>query len=101
MQANRSTAMIFGSIILIGCHSSPLDPVQTPQDTGVRCNASAVQKHVGKQASPALLAQARRESGAAIARILRPDDVVTLEYNDQRLTLATDEALEIRRVGCG
>jgi len=101
MQAIRSTALILYSAILIGCQSSPSEPVQAPEDTAGQCDASAVQKLVGEQASPALLDQARRESGAAVARILRPGDIVTLEYNTQRLTLTTDEALGIRRISCG
>jgi hypothetical protein len=48
-----------------------------------------------------MLDQARRETGAAMARILRPGDIVTMEYKAQRLTLTTDDALVIQRLGCG
>ncbi|MCG6540069.1 peptidase inhibitor I78 family protein [Pseudomonas sp. KSR10] len=101
MQAIRSITLMLYGAILLGCQSSTSDSMQTPQDTTGRCNAGAVQALVGKHASPALLEQARQQSGAAIARILRPGDVVTLEYNAQRLTLTTDESLEIQRIGCG
>lgn len=72
----------------------------TPTPTG-QCNAAAVQDLIGKQANPEMLDQARRESRASIARILRPEDIVSLEYNDQRLTLSTDDALVIKRLNCG
>ncbi|WP_181298728.1 I78 family peptidase inhibitor [Pseudomonas sp. Q2-TVG4-2] len=101
MQAIRSTALMLYSAILFGCQSSPSEPVQTPGESVGQCNASALQKLIGERASPALLDQARRQSGAAVARILRPGDIVTLEYNAQRLTLTTNEALEIQRVNCG
>lgn len=101
MQAIRSTALMLYSVILLGCQPSSSDSAQTSQNIAGRCNASAVQELVGKNASPALLDQARRQSGAAVARILRPGDVVTLEYNAQRLTLTTDESLEVQRIGCG
>lgn len=101
MQAIRSTALMLYSAILIGCQSSPSEPVQTPGESAEQCNASALQKLIGERASPALLDQARRQSGSAVARILRPGDIVTLEYNAQRLTLTTNEALEIQRVNCG
>ncbi|MCQ4313366.1 I78 family peptidase inhibitor [Pseudomonas stutzeri] len=101
MQAIRSIALMLLSSALIGCQSQLPEPMQGSNGTAGRCNASAVQKLVGEQASPELLDQARHQSGATIARILRPGDVVTLEYNDQRLTLSTDETLKIQRIGCG
>jgi hypothetical protein len=85
---------------LTGCNSTPTPDKSTPTPTG-QCNAAAVQDLIGKQANPEMLDQARRESGASIARILRPGDIVTLEYNDQRLTLSTDDALVIKRLNCG
>lgn len=101
MQAKRSAALALCSLMLIGCQTSPSDPAPLPQDTTGRCDAEAVQGLVGERATPALLDQARRESGAATARVLRPGDVVTLEYNAQRLNLTTDESLHIQRIGCG
>jgi len=66
-----------------------------------KCNSEAVSSLVGKVATPELLEQARDKAGADVARILRPDDVVTLEYNSQRLNLNTDANLTIERVSCG
>lgn len=101
MQAIRLTVLMVLSSALIGCQSQSVEPIQNSNDTAGRCNASAVQKFVGEQASPELLDQARHQSGAAIARILRPGDFVTLEYNDQRLTLSTDETMKVQRITCG
>lgn len=89
-------SMTLCCIVLTGCQSAT-----TPQGSADRCNASAVEKFVGKRANPDLLDRARRESGATVARILRPGDIVTLEYNAHRLTLTTDEAQIIQRVSCG
>ncbi len=86
---------------LTGCQSAPSELGSSPRNASGQCNAEAVQGLVGKQADPETLDQARRESGAAIARILRPGDIVTLEYNAQRLTLSTDHALVIQRLNCG
>lgn len=100
MQIPRPLALLLLASTLIGCQSQRSESLP-PLDPAGRCNASAVQDLIGEQASPALLDQARQRSGAKVARILRPDEVVTLEYNDQRLTLVTDESLEIQRIGCG
>jgi hypothetical protein len=101
MQAIRSTTLMLFSAILLGCQSSSDKPAQVPGSTAGQCDASAVQKLVGERASPVLLDQARRESGADLARILRPGDIVTLEHNTHRLTLTTDESLIIQRINCG
>ncbi len=100
MKLIRSVALMACSAILIGCQAS-LDTLQATEGSAAQCDASSIQALVGKQASPALLDQARRKSGAVTARIIRPGDIVTLEYNAQRLTLTTDESLNIQRISCG
>ena len=45
--------------------------------------------------------QARKASGSQIARILKPHDVVTLEYRSERLNLNVDERGVVTRVNCG
>lgn len=94
----QTTLLILLGLTLAGCESSP--STQSPVTTG-DCNAAAVRGIIGKQASPVLLDQARRDSGAEVARLLRPGDIVTLEYNAQRLTLSTDKDGRITRIGCG
>jgi len=48
-----------------------------------------------------LLEQARVKAGAQTARVLSPNDMVTLEYRSDRLNLNTDQAATINRVNCG
>ncbi|EIK93273.1 hypothetical protein PMM47T1_27629 [Pseudomonas sp. M47T1] len=66
-----------------------------------RCHAEGAQFAVGKPASPQLLEQARTGSGSQIARILKPHDVVTLEYRSDRVNLNADDSGTITRVNCG
>ena len=99
MQELKLSTLVFLTSMLIACQFQPA--LQESKDQAGLCNASAVQTLLGEQASPELLDQARRESGAPVARIVRPGDVVTLEHNEQRLTLATDETFEIQRISCG
>lgn len=98
MKATRTGTLILLGLALTGCQS--LSSSQPPSATG-ECNAAAVRDLVGKQASPELLDQARRDSGAEVARLLRPGDIVTLEYNAHRLTLSADEEGLIERLSCG
>ncbi|MHC8354734.1 I78 family peptidase inhibitor [Pseudomonas sp. LB3P81] len=91
--------------LLAGCSStsteSATDPVTTTDTGHSRCEAKAAEFTIGKKASPELLEQARLRAGAQIARILQPNDMVTLEYRSDRLNLNTDNNLVITRINCG
>ncbi|MBD0703837.1 hypothetical protein FHJ31_22265 [Pseudomonas sp. Fig-3] len=98
-----SLGTLLAVALLSGCSStseSTPDPVAT--ETGYsRCEATAAEFAIGKKASPQLLEQARTRAGAQYARILKPNDMVTLEYRSDRLNLNTDANLIINRVNCG
>lgn len=97
-----SFGTLLAAVILTGCSTaeSAKDPVATEAGHS-RCDSEAAQFALGKTASPELLEQARTRSGAQNARILKPNDMVTLEYRSDRLNLNTDANLLINRVNCG
>ena len=65
------------------------------------CNADAAKDAVGKQATDDVVEQARVTAGAAIARALRPDMAITMEYRGDRLNLRTDTDGKVVGVSCG
>lgn len=94
--------------VLAGCSTggnadggaAPAAPAAPASNDG-RCEASGADFALGKQASAELLEQARKASGSQMARILKPHDVVTLEYRSERLNLNVDEQGRVTRVNCG
>ena len=100
-----SLGTLLAASLLAGCSStsteSATDPVTTTDTGHSRCEAKAAEFTIGKKASPELLEQARVRAGAQNARILKPNDMVTLEYRSDRLNLNTDDNLVITRVNCG
>ncbi|HBO5266066.1 hypothetical protein HMPREF2684_03005 [Pseudomonas aeruginosa] len=86
-----------GASVATGSASAP---AATPAADG-RCDANAVQAYVGKQASAAIVEEARRAAGAEVARALRPHDAVTMDYNPCRLNIDVDDTLVIKRLSCG
>lgn len=99
-----SLGAVLTAIVLVGCSSSgssSSEPEVAAVNLDGRCQASAADFAVGKQASTELLDQARTRSGAQAARILKPHDMVTLEYRSDRLNLNTDDQGVITRVNCG
>lgn len=101
-----SSGLILAAVLLAGCSTSPT-PASPSEGEGVaesgqsRCDAAAAQFAVGKPASAALLEQARLKAGAQTARVLGPDDAVTLEYRAERLNLNADQTATVSRVNCG
>ena len=65
------------------------------------CNADAANGFVGQQATDDVIEQARVAAGAAIARALRPDMVITMEYRGDRLNLRTDTDGKVVGASCG
>lgn len=75
---------------------------QTSAATGDgRCNAEGGQFAVGKPASMDLLNQVRTRTGAMDARLLGPNDMVTLEYRSERVNVNADATGKVIRVNCG
>ena len=110
-----SSGLVLAAVLLAGCSSmsqsssrpeesvasSSVSSANSSVDGYPRCDAAAVQFAVGKPASAALLDQAKAKAGAQTARVLGPNDIVTLEYRSDRLNLNTDDAGTINRVNCG
>ena len=65
------------------------------------CDASKAQFAVGHPPGLAILDQARERSGARMLRTLRPGQLVTMEYNAERLNLELDSSGTVVRVRCG
>lgn len=107
---------------LAGCHSPQPDEQEsaeaqaqrdaaaaaTPsQDTAPtappvgECDASQLQSLVGQPLTDALSAQAREDAHAAQVRVLKPGEVVTMEFKGDRLNLEVDEKQVISSVRCG
>lgn len=105
-RSRASLATLLVAAALTGCStggSSGGDSAASaaPADNDGRCSASGADFAIGKPGTPELLEQARKASGAQMARILHPHDVVTLEYRSERLNLNVDERGTVSRVNCG
>jgi len=99
-----SLVSLLAAAILVGCSSggsTSKAPEPVAANTDGRCEASGAGFAVGKPASAELLEQARKASGAQLARILKPTDVITLEYRSERLNLHADDKGVVSRVNCG
>lgn len=74
-------------------------PVWVP--TGGTCSAAPAQSAIGQNATASVMEQARKRSGALMARIVRPGQMLTKEFNAEQLNLEVDGAGRIVAVRCG
>lgn len=98
-------------LMTTGCAGYGQSPASAPQGSGTApvttappaapCNAKPAQGAVGQSATASVMEAARVRSGAQIARILRPGQMVTKEFNAQRLNLEVDANGRILAVTCG
>ena len=105
-RTRASLATLLVAVVLAGCSTGGSSgggqgaPAAAAGNDG-RCEASGADFTLGKQGTPELLEQARKASGSQMARILKPHDVVTLEYRSERLNLNVDEQGKVVRANCG
>lgn len=68
---------------------------------GKTCDAAALQSQIGQKATPSVMEDLRTRSGSATARMLRPGQLVTMEYNATRLNLIVDDKDVMTAIRCG
>jgi hypothetical protein len=79
----------------------PQPPGPNPPPATGTCVAEQAQWTVGKPASATLLERARVDATASIARFIRPNEAITLEYSGARLNLYLNEREVVHGVVCG
>ena len=93
-------------VTLLAACASPAPP--TPIDVrpnipphGGRCNAGPAQSVIGQISTARNVEAARVAAGARVARTLRPGQMVTKEYDAERLNLDVDTSGRIVAARCG
>jgi len=95
------------AVLTTGCasHGQPVaqsgSPTATMPTQVVPCNAQPAQFAVGQNSTASVMESARVRSGAQIARILRPGQIITKEFDMQRLNLEVGNDGRILAVRCG
>ncbi|MEG0862073.1 MAG: I78 family peptidase inhibitor [Pseudomonas sp.] len=91
--------------VLAGCSntggSSSKAPEAVAANNDGRCEAKGAEFAIGKQATEALVEQARKASGSQMAHALGPHDAMTMDYRSERLNLHTNAQGVVTSVNCG
>lgn len=94
--------LVLGALALPGCTATtpPMTDPMPPQSAS--CNADAAKPAaIGKPATAAVLEQARIDAGARMSRVLKPGQMVTMEYAEGRLNVDVDANNVIINLRCG
>ena len=85
-------------LVLAGCATVAAGE---PAATEGRCDAGRAAGLIGREATQALGAEALRLTRAARLRWIRPGDMVTMDYREDRLNIHLDGQNRVARFACG
>ena len=89
-------------LALAACASASQTPTAaTVSEDAMTCDASKAQWALGQIPDDALIERARGDAGARVVRIIEYGMLVTMEYNEARLTIDLDQQGRVRQVRCG
>jgi len=77
------------------------EPAASTEQENALCSADPVQELIGQRASDEVVAQALKDSGATIPRVLGPNTPATLDLSHARLNIIIDDNNVIQSLHCG
>lgn len=99
----RSAFAVAALAAAAGC-TAPV-PLAEPQPAAPaapgQCRAEAVQSLVGQRLSSVLMEEVRKTSGAGSARVLRPGQAITMEFNPSRVNVEINRRDVVTAIRCG
>jgi hypothetical protein len=100
----RISSLLLAASVVAACGQQPTwvqAPVVSSPVAGGACDAAGAQFAVGRPLDAQLEHDARARSGAKVVRVVRPGQMVTMEFNTERLTIEVDGTGRVIRVRCG
>jgi hypothetical protein len=88
---------LVGAGLLAACAALDTTP---PKDTHLACQSTTLSWTLGKTADETLVRRAQLEATAKYVRVLRPGQMVTMEYVDDRLNLHVDADGKVTSYTC-
>lgn len=99
MRAEASLGILFLASACAAVPSEPAPPVHG--ETGYVCDDSKAQRLVGQIAQTETGSEVLRLTGARLLRWMRPGDMVTMDFRQDRVSVELDSQNRVSRVRCG
>jgi hypothetical protein len=79
---------------------APMPPPGPVVPAGV-CNADNARWAIGRAATPDVVERVRIDTGSAVARVIAPGMMVTMDHREDRVNVKTNERNAIVEITCG
>jgi hypothetical protein len=89
-----------GATVLSGCATTTADGSNNSAFGG-KCKAEPAQRFVGEMADVAHGHAIQQITGSAILRWAPPRSALTMDFREERVTVAYDDAMVITMITCG
>jgi len=89
------------ALLAAACAQPPAQAPAPAPPAATACDAAPAQFAVGRPQTAPLVEEVRQRSGAYIARVLRPNQAVTMEFNAERVNVIVDAENKVTAVRCG
>jgi hypothetical protein len=93
-------ALLAATVAVAGCTPVEMRGAH-PSDAPHVCKAEPVQDYVGRPGEAGAIEGVRRASGAKSVRVVRPGEMVTVDFRADRVTVTVDGHRIITRIVCG
>lgn len=95
----RALIVAFALAIFAVAACAPIAPL--PGVPTGECSAKGLGNLIGGSATPSLVNRAKRRAGASVVRVLKPGQIVTMEYLNGRLNVNVDDRNRVKSFNCG
>ena len=95
--------LVSSTLLLAACAAAtPNEAAPVPGVDSVKtCDASNTSQFIGMTASAETQAAIKEATGSASLRLVHPDEMVTMEFSAERVTVHVDGADKVLRIVCG
>lgn len=96
-------SLVLSATVLVACTTTAAPPMSDPTPpAAMSCNADAAKPGaMGKVATADVVERARVDAGARTVRVLKPGQMVTMEYAEGRLNIDVDVRNVVTNLRCG
>jgi hypothetical protein len=101
----RTSFQLFGSLLTVlalpACAATTSEPPATPSASAGECSNDGLDAYVGRKVTPKLGAELLAKSGARTLRWGPPRSAMTMDFRQDRLTVAYDDNMVVTSARCG
>lgn len=97
----RSLSLAVLAVVLAGCTSTPRPVAGGPTTPSGVCNAEGARWAIGSAVNDDVVNRILRDTGSRDARVLRPGQMATMDFREDRVNVDVNDRGAITGIRCG